>query len=230
MIGFKTKEKEEREQNRTEVMRFYEEEDYEVPSATPPKLSLFSLPNKLHEPPGMATPPIHTLASVPFQWEEAPGKPRPWDCHDDQPKPKPKAARFLELPPRLLNEVSSAAARVSDMSSPTTVLEGPYYYHVGRSMSLSRSLSLGKGGGSFSSESLGGKKKAVFGSARWSSRGVFDVGDDGGTKVKITRIRRRSSFMSFSTTGSHFLTSIYEGFKQVVVPWRRRQEKFRKKN
>ncbi|CAK7324191.1 unnamed protein product [Dovyalis caffra] len=169
------------------------------PSATP-KLSLFSLPSKLHESPaGMLTPPIHTLASVPFKWEEAPGKPRP-SCVTQS---KPKIARCLELPPRLLNET-----KVSNMPSPTNVLDGPY---------ASRSLSLGRGG-SFSSNS---KERVLFGSGRWgsfkrNSKEVVDASVDGGvshggeTGVKITRIRRRSSFLGFPHTRSHLLVRIYK--------------------
>ncbi|KAJ6976668.1 hypothetical protein D5086_022882 [Populus alba] len=68
------------------------------PSPTP-KLSLFSLPGKLHESPArMLTSPIHTLASVPFKWEDAPGKPSP-PCMPQSDEPK--IDRCLELPPRL---------------------------------------------------------------------------------------------------------------------------------
>ncbi|XP_043810148.1 uncharacterized protein LOC110608512 isoform X2 [Manihot esculenta] len=180
-----------------------------------PKLSLFLLPSKPNGPPGLPTTPMHTLASVPFQWEEAPGKPRPCTT-TNQLQPKSKTTRFLELPPRLLCE-----AKVNNMPSPTTILDGPY---LGHSLSRSRSLSFGKGMPSFSSlENLGrrgNKGRVIFGSSRWgsfrrnkegvedsvvfSSSPVFDSGDGGvGTKVKITRIRRKSSFLSFSSTKSH---------------------------
>ncbi|KAJ6760342.1 hypothetical protein OIU79_025238 [Salix purpurea] len=194
------------------------------PSPTP-KLSLFSFSGKLHESPaGMLTPPIHTLASVPFKWEEAPGKPRPSCISTHQSKPK--FARCLELPPRLLNEV-----KVSNSPSPSTVLDGPY---------VSRSLSLGKGSSWSSLENLGGGKvsskdsRVVFGSSRWGgfwkNNKEFDdpgpgdisgVSHGGETKVKITRIRRRSSFLGLSHSRSHFWTDIYESFKHAV-PWTRR--------
>ncbi|KAG5229545.1 DUF688 domain-containing protein [Salix suchowensis] len=172
----------------------------------------------------MLTPPIHTLASVPFKWEEAPGKPRPSCISTHQSKPK--FARCLELPPRLLNEV-----KVSNSPSPSTVLDGPY---------VSRSLSLGKGSSWSSLENLGGGKvsskdsRVVFGSSRWGgfwkNNKEFDdpgPGDSSGvshgdeTKVKITRIRRRSSFLGLSHSRSHFWTDIYESFKHAV-PWTRR--------
>lgn len=192
------------------------------PSPTP-KLSLFSLSSKLHESPaGMLTPPIHTLASVPFKWEEAPGKPRP-SCATQS---KPKFARCLELPPRLLNE-----AKVSNMPSPTTVFDGPY---------LPRSLSLGKGRSLSNLENLGcgevnSKERVTFGSGRWGffrknnkevaapSHGDIGVNHGGreAVRVKITRIRRRSSFLGLSHTRSHFWTDMYESFKHAV-PWTRR--------
>lgn len=50
-----------------------------------PKLSLFSLPKKPPELPGMVTPPLQTAVSVPFQWEEAPGRPRPSCTRDSKP-------------------------------------------------------------------------------------------------------------------------------------------------
>ncbi|XXG82453.1 hypothetical protein AAC387_Pa10g0400 [Persea americana] len=81
-----------------------------------PKLSFYSLPPKPYEPTGMLTPPLRPPASVPFLWEEAPGKPR--TCGSDF---KPASARSLDLPPRLLSEI-----RITNLPSPTTVLDGPY--------------------------------------------------------------------------------------------------------
>ncbi|KAL5567752.1 hypothetical protein UlMin_024327 [Ulmus minor] len=198
---------------------------------TVPKLSLFSLtPSQQPEPSGMRTPPLRASASVPFLWEEAPGKPRENDI-----KPKNSPVRSLELPPRLLAEIK--------VTSPTTVLDGP---EVGRSMSFTFSYrspneSWGK--------RLTREKVGYFGSARWGSfrknkeavGGNLDFfsnggrdfcggatgGGGGGAKVKITRVRRRGSFLSISNSKAHFLASIYENIKQRV-PWRRKQEKQRK--
>ncbi|XWS37995.1 hypothetical protein CRYUN_Cryun19dG0092600 [Craigia yunnanensis] len=203
--------------------------------ATPtPKLSLYSFPGKAKEPSGMITPPIHTSVSIPFQWEEAPGKPRP--CHSNSEtttsQSKPNAARCLELPPRLLAE-----AKVANMPSPTTVLEGP---DAGRFVSYTLSF---RKGGSFRSpdNKRVNKEKVKFGSSRWGSfrkagrvvqgssnfaTPVVDGGD--GAQVKITRVRRKGSLLSLSQARSHVLASIYESFKQVV-PWRRGQEKMKKK-
>ncbi|XP_057462520.1 uncharacterized protein At4g00950-like [Actinidia eriantha] len=122
-----------------------------------PKLSLFSLPSKPPEPPGILTPPLQALASVPFQWEEVPGKPR--DCSTA----KPKAARCLDLPPRLLTE----AGKITNTPSPTTVLDGPY---SSRSLSHTMSFSLGKA--SFV------KERVNFSSWRWGS--FKDNGGDTG--------------------------------------------------
>ncbi|OAY61383.1 uncharacterized protein At4g00950 [Manihot esculenta] len=208
-----------------------------------PKLSLLSLPSKPQESPaGMLTPPIHTLASVPFQWEEAPGKPRP--LATNQVHPKSKTARCLELPPRMLCE-----ARVNNVPSPATVSDVPDLGAQHQSLPRSRSLSFGKGMSLFSRfENLGrrdNKGGAISGSSRWgsfrrnkqvvegsvdiSTSPVVDRGCGGGgegvsTKVKITRIRRKSSFLSFSSTRTHLWTNIYESFKQVGL-WKRRQQK-----
>ncbi|XP_009368671.2 uncharacterized protein At4g00950 isoform X1 [Pyrus x bretschneideri] len=206
------------------------------PSRTP-KLSLFSLPSQPPEPQGMLTPPLQTTASVPFKWEEAPGKPR--DCGGSA-ESKPKCARSLELPPRLQSE----AAKITNTTSPTTVLDGP---DDERTMSFSfRDRSPGAlGSKRLSKESCrsvgGGGGGGGFGSMRWASfRKNKEVVDHGGfdflppasgggeTKVKITRVRRTASFLNSSNTRSRMWASICESFKQVVpVPWRRKQEKLR---
>ncbi|KAM1471690.1 hypothetical protein FF1_042048 [Malus domestica] len=200
-----------------------------------PKLSLFSLPSQRPEPPGILTPPLQTTASVPFKWEEAPGKPR--DCGGSA-ESKPKCARSLELPPRLLSE----AAKITNTPSPTTVLDGP---DVGRTMSFSFTDGSPDAFGSkrLSKESYRsfGGGGGGFGSMRWASfRKNKEVVDHGGfdslppasgggeTKVKVTRVRRRASFLNASNTRSSMWASIYKSLKQVVpVPWRRRQEKLR---
>lgn len=184
------------------------EADYEANST--PKLSLFSLPSKPPEPTGMLTPPLRFQASVPFQWEEAPGKPRQCTKTTTESSSKPKCARSLELPPRLLLSES----KMTNTPSPTTVLDGPY---VGRSISFRFSLR--------SPEGLVGKKvaKDKGGSMRWGSfrktkevvEGIFDfssyqVVDSGGgdTKMKITRVKKRSgSFSNLSHTKPPFLVS-----------------------
>jgi hypothetical protein len=211
------------------------EADYEASSI--PKLSLFSFPTKPPKPKGILTPPPQVTASVPFQWEEAPGKPRP--CSTAEPKPKHRSARSLELPPRLL---LLSESKITNIPSPTTVLDGPY---VGRSISYRFSLR--------SPDSLGGKRlvKEKGRSTRWGSfrknikevvegtvdfkpSPVVNVGGGGGgdsdTKVKITRVKKRSVSLlnlSHTRTRSHLLASIYDSLKQAV-PWRRRQERIRK--
>ncbi|KAK7828158.1 uncharacterized protein At4g00950 isoform X1 [Quercus suber] len=202
-----------------------------------PKLSLFSFPSNPPEPTGTLTPPPRIQASVPFRWEEAPGKPRPCTKTTTESSSKPKCARSLELPPRLLLSES----KMTKTPSPTTVLDGPY---VGRSISFRFSLR--------SPEALVGKKlaKDKGGSMRWGSfrktkevvEGIFDfssypVVDSGGggggggdTKMKITRVKKRSgSFSNLSHTKPPFLANIYESLKQAV-PWRRRQERLRKRD
>ncbi|XP_022773860.1 uncharacterized protein At4g00950-like [Durio zibethinus] len=202
---------------------------------TPPKLSLFSFPGKAKEPSWMITSPIHTLVSVPFQWEEAPGKPRPCPSTSDTTisQSEPNAGRCLELPPRLLAE-----AKVANVPSPKTVLDGP---EEGRFVSYTLSF---RKSGSFRSpdNKMVNKEKVMFGSSRWGSfrkagrvlQGSFDFStpvSDGGddAEVKITRARRKGSLLSLSQARPHVLASIYESFKQVV-PWRRGQEKMKKKD
>ncbi|XWS50339.1 hypothetical protein CRYUN_Cryun12cG0079700 [Craigia yunnanensis] len=198
-----------------------------------PKISLYSFPGKTKEPSRMITPPIHNLVSIPFQWEEAPGKPRPCPSTSDTTASQSKlnAARCLELPPRLLAE-----AKVANMPSPTTVLDGP---DVGRFVSYS--LSFRKGGSFRRPDNKRVNREKMFGSSRWGSfrkagrvvQGSFDfstpVVDGGdGAQVKITRVRRKGSLLSLSQARSHVLSSIFESFKQVV-PGRRGQEKMKKK-
>ncbi|KAG2701431.1 hypothetical protein I3843_06G040800 [Carya illinoinensis] len=204
------------------------EPEYEASST--PKLSLFSLPSKLldQESTGMLTPPLRATASVPFHWEEAPGKPRQPCAADSKQE---TAARILELPPRLLLSESKSI----NMPSPTTVLDGPY---VGRAVfhshrfsfrspdhEVGRRLTSKERGGHFGSMRWGSfrKNKQVFqGSFDFSSSAIDGDHDGGGTntKGKITRVRRRGSFLSLANTSSHLLASVYESFKQVV-PWRR---------
>ncbi|KAM5557589.1 uncharacterized protein ABKV19_024792 [Rosa sericea] len=203
-----------------------EKESEAVNEASPiRKLALFSLPSQPPEPPGILTPPLLTSVSVPFQWEEAPGKPRHFGGGGTETKAK--CARSLELPPRLL----VSEAKVTNMPSPTTVLDGP---EVGRTLSFSYALR------SPSKEVKSGGGGGGFGSMRWAGfwknkeagegNFAFSPTDSGGdrTKVKITRVRSKASFFNGAHhSRSHMWASIYESLKQVV-PWRRRQEKLRK--
>ncbi|VVB11319.1 unnamed protein product [Arabis nemorensis] len=168
---------------------------------TTPKLPLFSTPlNRASETPGLETPPVNIAGSVPFVWEEAPGKPRVF-VENKPPMSKQNAGggvvRCLELPPRLI-------VPVANEPSPTTVLDGPYV--IPR-----RSLS-------------------VIWRSEKDSEGRFDFSRstngrccDGGTTVKISRVRRKGSLLNLSHSKSQFLAKVYKGFKQVI-PWSRRQE------
>ncbi|EEF45671.1 conserved hypothetical protein [Ricinus communis] len=207
-----------------------DDEDYDHEPSPAPKLSLLSLPNKPYEQqqqqPGLLTPPIHAPASVPFKWEEAPGKPRP-SCTNNKSNsnnhhPKPKTAkRCLDLPPRLLFE----ASKVNNIPSPTTVLDGPYMGTTTtrddhQSLSRSRSLSFGKGRSFIGLQKLNKKGSSRWGSFRKDSNTKevvcdgsvdfsvpcgFDDGDHG-SKVKITRIKRKPSFLtSFSSSSRSHL-------------------------
>ncbi|KAL1550680.1 hypothetical protein AAHA92_18613 [Salvia divinorum] len=187
-----------------------------------PRLTLSNLPYCKASPQHMQTPPLRPLVSIPFHWEEAPGRPRGGDA--TPPPSKSKAARCLELPPRLLQE----EGKMTMTPSPTTVLDGPY---VGRSLSLACTFSFRKG-----REEGPRAGKRNLGSGRWGSfregsmgssqslgdiiRGEDVVDDD---SVKITRVRRRKSFFRLSTinyNSKYLWGDIYASFKQVV-PWRR---------
>ncbi|KAK8656116.1 hypothetical protein V6N13_108675 [Hibiscus sabdariffa] len=181
------------------------------PSSSTPKLSLYSFPSKRKEPSGMILPPINASVSIPFLWEEAPGKPRrPYQTSENETdtgsRSKPNVTRCLQLPlpPRLLAE-----SKVASMPSATTVL-----------------------GGSDESLRRVNKEKVKFGSSRWGSfrkagRVVQESFDGGDAEVKITRVRKKASFLNLYQARSHVLASIYESFKQVV-PWRRGLEKMKK--
>ncbi|MED6161781.1 hypothetical protein PIB30_063953 [Stylosanthes scabra] len=182
-------------------------------------------------------PPQTTPVSVPFKWEEAPGKPRKPPCHVDINNPK--HTKTLELPPRLLFlEYSNNKVSTMDLPSPTTVLAGPY---VGRAMSFTTSYRTPR------DNTVTSNSFSNFGSARFASskniteddsEGIFDFFQHNNTprsssnnkKLKFSKIPRRYLSLSnnHSNTNSHFWASIYESFKQMV-PWKRKQEKQRKR-
>ncbi|KAL2540274.1 hypothetical protein Adt_01252 [Abeliophyllum distichum] len=177
-----------------------------------PKLSLSKLPCKPRELLEMQTPPLQSSVSIPFHWEEAPGKPRITTI----PSPNNKTAcRCLELPPRLLND----AANITNIPSPTTVLDGPY---MGQSLSRTFSFSFRKVSHTSQQEERSkkrgndGTERSSFDSWRWGSLGEdtkvardsfdfsFSVNDacKSDTSVKMTRIKRRFIFLSFSGKNS----------------------------
>ncbi|RZC59050.1 hypothetical protein C5167_006353 [Papaver somniferum] len=213
-----------------------------------PKLSLFSLPNQSPEPTGMLTPPLRPPASVPFQWEEAPGKPRGGCCREILSN---DVARCLELPPRLLSEVkiieipspttvlegpyitgrsssfSSASfskERFSDTghsSNNNNKVIGQGYF--GNWVKKNSSSFKGFGGQSAEDNIVISRSSSVSSSVFMTE--VVNGGGGGGenfTKVKITRFRRRGSFLSLSNTSSQLWASIYGAVKQLV-PWKRRK-------
>lgn len=211
----------------------------EAEKSSTPTLPLFSIPPiQSPEPPGTLTPPLHSTASVPFRWEEEPGRPRAYPTIS-------KPTTSLDLPPRLL----LTDAKVAKLPSPTTVLEGPdtfrsFSFRVPRdrrrrwsfgedSSSPERGSFLGswrrrvlnlgylKGkrqgdGGNFvlSSSSVDGEEGE--GESSTSSNG-------GGTMVKLTRVARSERLSSQAR--SHFWATVYGGFRQVVVPWKKRKPK-----
>ncbi|XP_047333552.1 uncharacterized protein LOC124937084 [Impatiens glandulifera] len=191
-----------------------------------------------NSPEGLPTPPLQTPVSIPFNWEEAPGKPRRHDIA--LTKPKPKAARSLELPP--------AKQMVSNNSSPSLmkILEGG---ESGKGVTHTLSFSFGKL--SFQSpEEAGGSKRQMrkeginsnrwnLSSWRWGSFRRNEVAD-GGNMDFLSSVMvddENSPFQGQWSSNNvkktrfnkpNFLTSIYKSFKQAV-PWRRKQEGSRKK-
>ncbi|KAJ8751962.1 hypothetical protein K2173_000708 [Erythroxylum novogranatense] len=183
--------------------------------------SSFPLPHKPEEPRGLATPPICISASIPFEWEEAPGKPRPC-CHS-----KPKAARCLQLPPRLLNQ-----AKVANLPQDFSQL-GPSKSQSYFAEESWGALHASKDNIKFLSSSWVNLRKSKDSETGDSCRVTYPVchacstdntntnGGGTGTVVRITRMKKRSSsFLNLHRTGSYFWTSITEGFKQAVT-WKR---------
>ncbi|GAB4826201.1 hypothetical protein Ancab_009066 [Ancistrocladus abbreviatus] len=182
--------------------------EHEEGGASTLSLSMLLRHKRPAEPPGLVTPPLQTMASVPFQWEEAPGRPRPMSSTSSPFRPK--SARCLELPPRMLAE-----GKVTNMPSPITVLDGPY---MGRALSCCTTeigLSDGKKVNS---------EKGPFGSCswRWSGGGTrenrevgegkFDFSPSqeqhgGDVKVKMTRFGRKGSLLSLTHASSYLLVS-----------------------
>ncbi|KAK0592299.1 hypothetical protein LWI29_016877 [Acer saccharum] len=218
-------------------------------SYEPPKLALFSFPSKGKEVP--PAPPVHTGASVPFQWEEAPGKPR-LGCTESKPSSTVARSLELPPRLVLTDHHHQIKVNNNGSSPTTVlegpyVGRSLSYTFSSRKGGSFRSPGEGWGKGNSSRQS-NNKERVMFGSSRWVTTttttttvkkndkvlgGTFDFfpsdneighGSRGGgnTKVKITRVRKRSgSFRNLSNSTSHLWTSIYEGFKQVV-PWKRR--------
>ncbi|XP_075494220.1 uncharacterized protein At4g00950-like [Primulina tabacum] len=206
-------------------MRLKVDDHYENGPNCTPKLSLSKLPTKPREPIQMLTPPLHQSLSIPFQWEVAPGKARaakatatpPYTAIARGPSSKNVVARRLDLPPRLLNDDSE----MTIMSSPVTVLDGPY---VGRSLSLACTFSFRKGVVAAGEEGAKRGGARNFGSGRWGSFeevGEFSLSDAFKNEKRIKRFKRRS-FFNLSGMNSNILADICSSFKHAV-PWRRKR-------
>ncbi|KAH7863807.1 hypothetical protein Vadar_022227 [Vaccinium darrowii] len=124
---------------------------------------------------GMLTPPLHTSASVPFRWEEEPGKPRPCTALTTTTSNNNSSISEggLELPPRLKLLVTAAPSsndqKMTKMSSPTTVLDGPYHnLPLFQSSSLrftTRRKPREQRQGSFGSSTCGSPERGQFGNS-----------------------------------------------------------------
>ncbi|URD95647.1 hypothetical protein MUK42_32119 [Musa troglodytarum] len=191
------------------------------PSSTPPKLSLYWLPNQRPEPPGMVTPPPGLPVSIPFLWEEAPGKPR------KQPTLGAGAIRSLDLPPRL---VAAAEIKFDKTLSPITVLDGPDRSSQAMPLGSCYSFSFGEGR---TVVNMGGRKKegvAWFwrrGSARKVTRegDSWEMGLEGLTKKGVAcssvPSSSSSSFYSSSKLGGDCEAEVVEEGKVRITRLRR---------
>ncbi|KAL7147330.1 hypothetical protein ABFS83_06G100300 [Erythranthe nasuta] len=212
----------------------FEVDDRCEPNSTP-KLTLSKLPfcKPIREPLlMMQTPPLRPSVSIPFHWEEAPGKPRSTVAAASSSPPS--RCSTLDLPPRLTphdDDEDDDDAKITVMSSPTDVLDGPY---VGRSLSLACTFSFRKGPVVRPSKRGGGARN--FDSGRWASfsdeegkfvKGSFDFSHSLGDffrreeNVKTTRVRRRRSMFNLSAIKSNSWANICASIKQAAVPWRR---------
>ncbi|KAL4376066.1 hypothetical protein GQ457_02G001250 [Hibiscus cannabinus] len=208
-----------------------ERESARLPLFSSPHAHMVVSPSPSPERSGTLTPPLRASASVPFQWEEEPGKPKP--CTTVTTFSQDFARKCLELPPRLL--LLQEANKKKDnnkLSSPTTVLDGPY---VGRARLLSSSFRMVKSerygsfrAGSFSPENDGAMVLSKRGNRGFvGSRRRGDVGGKNYVFEEYSSVRTRKSgnLNSFPHSKSHFWASIYEGLKQAV-PWSKRSSKF----
>lgn len=136
---------------------------------TTPKLPLFSIPAPMAspEPSGALTPPIHAIAAVPFRWEEEPGKPR---CSTALAK---FTAKCLDLPPRLL--LLTDQPKIPKMSSPTTVLDGPYCHTPAAAAPAA------------DDDDNSNNSSGSFGLTKERRRGRFSGGGDGTEKGRVVR-------------------------------------------
>jgi hypothetical protein len=119
---------------------------------------------------GMVTPPLHTSASVPFRWEEEPGKPRP--CTALTTTTNNISEGGLELPPRLKLVVTPPTTndqKMTKMSSPTTVLDGPYHnlplFQSSSFRFTTRRKPREQRQGSFGSSTCGSPERGQFGNS-----------------------------------------------------------------
>ncbi|KAH7651672.1 hypothetical protein IHE45_20G072600 [Dioscorea alata] len=175
-------------------------------TSTPPKITYFTLPESRPEPPGMATPPLRPPGAVPFLWEEAPGKPKAKrELREVRLPPRP-VIKSLQPPPRKVAEMKGAI----NVTSPTTVLDGPYVLKTSNKSSFQSS--------SFRFLSGSSNRKVceddeVVSEKRKEGKEI--------TEVTISRMMRRNrSLTSMSLhSSSHLWACISGGMKHW--PWKR---------
>ncbi|XP_039025267.1 uncharacterized protein At4g00950-like isoform X1 [Hibiscus syriacus] len=166
-----------------------------------PKLPLLSVSRAQLQSPersGTLTPPFYvSAASVPFGWEEEPGKPKSCTTLATfSSTPNEPAQKCLELPPRLLLD-----AKVTKLSSPTTVLEGPY---MGRARFQSSSFRMGgECYGSFRSVASDSPEMLQLGTLVLSKRWYKEKGFLGSWGRKAFKARPRREDYVFASSGEY---------------------------
>ncbi|KAE8721493.1 hypothetical protein F3Y22_tig00015910pilonHSYRG00064 [Hibiscus syriacus] len=161
----------------------------EEESSYMPVLPLLSVSHAQKQSPersGTLSPPLYvSAASVPFTWEEEPGKPKPCTTlatFSSAPNESPR--KCLELPPRLLLD-----AKITKLSSPTTVLEGPY---IGRARFQSSSFRMGSECyGSFRSSGSASPDMVQLGTMVLGKRGYKEKGFLGSWRRRALKGRPR---------------------------------------
>ncbi|KAJ1689365.1 hypothetical protein LUZ63_013520 [Rhynchospora breviuscula] len=206
-------------------------------TTTRPKLSLESIPFHCTESSGLATPPpCRFPAAIPFLWEEEPGRPKKQSTLR-KPTQKPRSARSLELPPRMMAEEFKMKAGKKNVTSPTSVLD--VSYSINRLRSFGRHYSFNNG--KERSQVDRREKNARKGGAIWfhkeqtrdsnaASNSVIPSSSFNTScrheqgkvcTVKITRLKRHRSLIDVSVHAtSHLLIGIYKSLRQVI-PWHR---------
>ncbi|MCD7471872.1 hypothetical protein HAX54_012646 [Datura stramonium] len=172
---------------------------------------------------GVLTPPLHSsLASVPFKWEEQPGKPRPSCTHLINVTTIFNEPKCLEPPPRLYylyqnTKTPSPATTILQrrqlgnlVVSKNKVRPRPRRGYCWWQRFVIKGTTTGAGRNNSNETAVGG--------------GNFVI-SSASPCVKTPTFERNGSFTSATHASSRIWSSIYEGFKQAVIPWKGKKSK-----